>query len=218
MESLEPRLLLSGEGIGIEKFVYVEYSPPAGEIMCNDYAYGKPVELTMEYTGGGADATDTIQPPDKYAVTDEPGFEPFEPIVDIIATSASNLLCATPGNTFFSGEVALGEEFVLDVDNAYCLDRFKSDTYIYIMDDCDLLQTIKYHTSCSAPIQLGDTIGGVQITGFFGTNGIGAELPEEIEGHGADADTPAEAIDADIGQTVAWTYVVTNVDQGPLAT
>ena len=218
MEPLEPRLLLSGDGIDIEKFVYVEPAPTAGDIMCNDYAYGKPVELTMKYTGGGADATDTIQPPGKYAVTDEPGFEPYEAIVDIVATSSSNLACASPGNTFFSGEVALGDEFVLDVDNAACLDLFKSNTYIYIMDtDANLLQTVQYHTSCSAPIQLGDVVGGVEINGFFGTSGIGAELPDEIDGYGADADEPGDAINADIGQTVVWTYVVTRTGDGPLS-
>jgi len=218
MESLEPRVLLSGDGIDIEKFVYVEPAPIAGEIMCNDYAYGKPVELTMKYTGGGADATDTIQDPGKYAVTDEPGFEPYEALVDIIATSASNLACASPGNTFFSGEVVLGEEFVLDVDNAACLDRFRSNTYIYIMDtESNLLQTVQYHTSCSAPIQLGDVVGGIEVNGFFGTNGIGAELPEEVDGYGADADGPGDAIDAFIGDTVVWTYVVSNIDQGPLS-
>jgi|GEM_PF-3263955 len=218
MESLEPRLLLSGDGIDIEKFVYVEPAPIAGEIMCNDYAYGKPVELTMKYTGGGADATDTIQSPCKYDVTDEPGFEPYEAIVDIIATSACNLLCASPGNTFFSGQVALGDEFVLDVDNAACLDHFKANTYIYIMDtDSNLLQTVQYHTSCSAPIQLGDVVGGVEVNGFFGTNGIGAELPDEVDGYGADADDPEDAIEAFIGDTVVWTYVVTRTGDGALS-
>ncbi|MDP6547037.1 MAG: SdrD B-like domain-containing protein, partial [Phycisphaerae bacterium] len=221
MEPLEPRLLLSGDGIDVEKFVYVEAAPDAGDIMCNDYAYGKPVELTMKYTGGGADATDTLQPPGKYAVTDEPGFEPFEAIVDIIASSASNLSCVSPGNTFFSGEdIALGDEFVLDVDNAACLDRFKSNTYIYIMDadDGDLLQTVQYHTSCSAPIQLGDVVGGIEVNGFFGTNGIGADLDDaDEEGYGDDADTPAEAVNADIGRTVVWTYAVTRTGDGLLS-
>ena len=218
MESLEPRLLLSGDGIDIEKYVYVEPAPPAGDIMCNDYAYGKPVELTMKYTGGGADATDTLQPLGKYNVTDAPGFEPYEAIVDIIATSSSHLACASPWNTFFSGQVALGDEFVLDVDNAACLNRFSANTYIYIMDtEANLLQTVQYHTSCSAPIHLGDVVGGVEVTGFFGTNGIGAELPDEIDGYGEDADTPGEAIDADIGQTVVWTYVVTRTGDGLLS-
>jgi len=226
METLEPRLLLSGSvesGIDIEKFVYVEpaVTPDAGDIMCNDYAYGKPVELTMKYTGGGADATDTMQPLGKYNVTDAPGFTPGTPLVDIIASSSSNLACVSSGNTFFSGEdIALGEEFVLDVDNAACYDRFKSNTYIFIMTtDGDLLQTVQYHTSCSAPIHLGDTVGGVEINAFFGTNGIGKDLDDIVEESpiGEDADTPADAISADVGSTVVWTYVVTNIDQEPLS-
>ena len=219
MESLEPRLLLSG--VDIEKVVYVEPAgdPNAGDIMCNDYAYGKPVELTMKYTGGGADATDTMQPPCKYDVTDEPGFEPYEPVVDIIASSSSNLACVSPGNTFFSGQVALGQEFVMDVDNAACLSRFAANTYIFIMDTGgDLLQTVQYHTSCSAPIHLGDVVGGVEVNGFFGTNGIGNDLDDQEEpGIGQDADTPVDAISADIGSTVVWTYIVTNVDQDPMS-
>jgi hypothetical protein len=223
METLEPRLLLSGDGIDIEKFVYVEpvSDPGAGDIMCNDYAYGKPVELTMKYTGGGSDATDTMQPLGKYGVTDEPGFLPGEAVVDIIASSSSNLACVSPGNTFFSGEdIALGDEFVLDVDNAYCQDKFSANTYIFIMDTSgELLQTVQYHTSCSAPIHLGDIVGGIEVNGFFGTNGIGNDLDNVTEepGIGEDADTAGEAINADIGRTVVWTYVLTNIDQEPLS-
>jgi len=226
-ELLEERLLLSvyGDtvtGINIEKYVRVdEPASDDGQIMCEDYEYGKPVELTMGYTAGGADATVTMQAPGKYAVTDEPGFVPYETtIANIIASSENSLAAVSPENTFFSGQVDLGDEFLLDVDNAGGLDSFKANTYIYILDtDDNLVQTVQYHTSCSAPIHLGDVVGGIEVRGFFGTNGIGNSLSEDVgEGYGADADDPdgSDVPEIAVGEQVIWTYVVTNIDQPPL--
>ena len=225
-ELLEERLLLSASptGIDIEKYVRVEPVSDTGDIMCKEYAYGKPVTLTMGYTGGGANATDTAQWPGKYAVIDEPGFVPYEALdAYIIASSEKTFSSVATENTLFNGQVALGGEFVLDVANATALDQFKANTYIYISDLNDnLLQTVQYHTSCSAPIVLGDVVGGIEVRGFFGTNGIGANVADadaDPDDCGADADDPTggDAPDAPLGERVVWTYVVTNVDQGPLA-
>jgi len=54
METLEPRLLLSGDGIDIEKFVYAEpvSVPNTGEVICGGYAG----ENTIDQTGQDADS------------------------------------------------------------------------------------------------------------------------------------------------------------------
>lgn len=82
-------------------------------------------------------------------------------------------------NTYFEGDVNLGEAFILKVDNATKKSRFKSNTYIFIMDmDGNVLQTVQYHTSGSAPIVLGGVVGGLTLTGYVGEGGS-ATLPED---------------------------------------
>ena len=137
--------------------------------------FGKPLELTFQYTGGGEDVTDTHQPEGKYSVSGDPN---EAATVHILASSKGKLKDVDPSNTFFDGVVNLGDEFTLDVDNAG-KDKFGSKTFIYILDpDDNLLQTVEYHTSCSAPIVLGDVIGGVTLTEYVGEGGM-ATLPED---------------------------------------
>lgn len=44
-----------------------------------------------------------------------------------------------------------------------------------------MLQTVKYHTSCSAPITLGDVLGNATLTGIIDEFGNSAFLPPTIE-------------------------------------
>jgi hypothetical protein len=75
-------------------------------------------------------------------------------------------------------------------------DRFKSNTFIYVFDDfaafaagSDPLQTMRYHTSCSQPIQLGDVIGSVTLVGYVGEDG--SVSPLRALGVGELTQTPA---------------------------
>jgi hypothetical protein len=92
-----------------------------------------------------------------------------------------------------------------------------SNTYFYILDENNnVLQRIQYHTSCSAPIVLLDTIGAVQLTGYLG-DAPGAPVikaPEPV--YGVDADTLATSVPVVVGDEVTFTYVVTNLGKEEL--
>ena len=171
--------------------------------------FGKPIELTFEYTGGGEDATVTHQPENKYSVEGDPE---DEPTVHIIASSKSQLEEATPSNTFFNGVVDLGMPFTLDVENA-CTSKFGSKTFVYILDlDDSLLQTVEYHTSGSAPIVLGDIIGGVTLVGYVGQDGS-ATLSEDPTVFASGTGPDCTFVPTELG-TYAVTFTVTDDDTG----
>ena len=73
---------------------------------------------------------------------------------------------------------ARGETFGIDA-TAAGEGKLKAETYVHIFDPTGelLLQTIKFHTSCSQPLALGDEFGGVQLVGFIGEHGATAGLP-----------------------------------------
>jgi len=200
--------LLPLTAVDIQNYVRVEVISAGDTVMCREYDFGKPVTLTFAYTGGGEDATDTGQAEGKYAVSGDPN---EAAAVHIVASSEKYLSDVLPANTLFSGTVGLGDKFVLDVANASGLDSFRSNTYIFLQDTGgEVLQTVQYHTSCSTPITLGDIVGGLTLTGFFGTNGIGASLADEPgDDIGEDADEPTGP-EAAIGDMAIWTYIVTN--------
>jgi predicted extracellular nuclease len=63
-------------------------------------------------------------------------------------------------NIYFSGDVDSGESFTIDGD-------FGSQTFVHIFssDGGALLQTISFHTSCSAPLVIGDQYGSISLAG-----------------------------------------------------
>ncbi len=213
--------------ISMDKFVRVETVTDEGP-GSRTYNPRTPVTLTFDYTGGGEDATDTYQRWNQYSVGGDPD---DAPVVDIIASSKAKFENVLPENTYYSGQVTLGEQFVVAVDNAatsysststsqHTPNLFKPDTYIYILDHAtgEVLQSIKYHTSGSEPIVAGDVIGGLTLTGFSFPDGKGAKVgqePPEIT-YGDDADE-GPGMQVFVGDSVTWTYVVSNPGDVPLA-
>ncbi|MDU8913535.1 cadherin repeat domain-containing protein [Aestuariicoccus sp. MJ-SS9] len=67
---------------------------------------------------------------------------------------------------YFSGDVEFGESFTAAAADGG-RNEFGSETYIHVFDSSGgtLLQTINYHTSCSAPITIGDQVGLVSLQG-----------------------------------------------------
>ena len=67
---------------------------------------------------------------------------------------------------YFSGDVDFGQSFTA-LASAAGDEKFGSETFIHIFsaDGGQLLQTINYHTSCSAPITIGDELGLVSLDG-----------------------------------------------------
>jgi uncharacterized repeat protein (TIGR01451 family) len=76
-----------------------------------------------------------------------------------------------------------------------------------------LLQTVGYHTSCSAPIVLGDVIGGVTLTGYMGETGIEEGIPGGELGDPADEPMGPAVLQ---GETVVFNFEVANAGNFPL--
>ena len=56
--------------------------------------------------------------------------------------------------------------------------ELRSETWVLFKTlSGDLLQKVKFHTSCSQPLKLGDIFGGMQLVGFIDKNGNGSSLP-----------------------------------------
>ncbi|MCH8869786.1 MAG: hypothetical protein IIC85_08745, partial [Chloroflexi bacterium] len=133
--------------------------------------FGKPQVLTMEYTGGSL--ISNTQGGKAQLKFDAPLGSP-EP-VRIIANDKDNPFDSKAKVWFDSltASVALNVTFEIDATNAGS-SRLKSDTRVHILDGNDnLLQTVKFHTSCSKPLNLGDQFAGSQLVGFLGENGLG---------------------------------------------
>ncbi|WP_176445332.1 cadherin repeat domain-containing protein, partial [Maliponia aquimaris] len=66
---------------------------------------------------------------------------------------------------YFDGTVAAGDSFTA-LASAAGRNEFGSETRVHIFDDDGTyLQTINFHTSCSAPIAIGDQYGSVSLVG-----------------------------------------------------
>ncbi|MCH8063396.1 MAG: hypothetical protein IH861_12955 [Chloroflexi bacterium] len=64
------------------------------------------------------------------------------------------------------GDIGLGGTFLLNALSAG-ENKLKADKRVDIFNDSgDLLQTVKFHTSCSKPLLVGDRFGGVLLVDF----------------------------------------------------
>ncbi|KON31518.1 hypothetical protein AC482_00580 [miscellaneous Crenarchaeota group-15 archaeon DG-45] len=131
----------------------------------------KPQVLVMRYTGDNI--LSHHQDPRKVVVSGDPGFAPEAHII----AANKKVQDLHKAKIFFDGNVALGDTFGIDATLAG-ENKLPADTYVHIFDlGGELLQTIKFHTSCSQPLVLGDQYGGVQLVGFIGEHGATTGLP-----------------------------------------
>ncbi|MCK4872827.1 MAG: hypothetical protein KAS72_08895 [Phycisphaerales bacterium] len=156
------QMLVEGDQFGSALVVGCvgEDRPVKGDL-CNHGA--KPQRLTMKYAGGDCSATSHFQHPRKVSCDGDPM---DAPVVWILATDKSNPDRAN-AKIWFSGSVPLGGLFDIDATKA-SQTRLRSNTYLHIFDATGetLLQTVKFHTSCSQPLVLGDQYGAAQLIEF----------------------------------------------------
>ena len=185
-------------GVDIEKLVRVEPNSPDpggfGGDLCDDL--GKPIGLTFRYVGGDA-VNQTGQKDGKASAS---GASVFDDTVTISAGGKKG-----KGGGLFNQEVALGETFTITSSGGK--GKFGSTTDISLAGDSGI-QSLEYHTSCSAPIQLGDRIGGLELVGYQGEEGS-TSIPVSNPTDNVDADN-APGVEAIVGDNIVFTYIVNN--------
>ncbi len=161
---------------------------------------GKPITVTMEYTGLDCSASSNTQAPDKWFCED---FGPLPDTAYIVVSKDED--CEQ--DIFFAGFVSVGGTYVIDGrllaatanDGAKSLgdvassrmagamgfhtqtdlgfpspaaDTLPANVYICIFDTegGTLLQHIKFHASCSQPLFRGDQFGSARIVDAMGEN------------------------------------------------
>jgi hypothetical protein len=124
----------------------------------------KPQKLEMKYTGDKCTATHDEQDVGKVSCTDNVA-SPLPATVRIVASEKAGGL----GKIWFNGIVNLNGTFFIDATNAGAT-TLAADTFVLIKDAVTgaVLQTIKFHTSCSQPLNEGDQFGSLELVGFVG--------------------------------------------------
>lgn len=133
--------------------------PDVGESCCTDG--NKPNELDLTYTGMDCLSATNSQDEDKFVCSGDTFGEPEV----FIMVSDDEDPDSDDASIYFASPVSLGELFTVDADSIG-RDRFQSRTYVYIFtaDGATLLQSIEFHTSCSQPLNIGETFGGFELT------------------------------------------------------
>lgn len=129
---------------------------PGGDV-CED---GRKLEtLTMIYTGDDCSATFNSQDSGSVICSDSNGGPNNAAEVNIRASTKEDP-DQRNSDSLFNGVVALNGSFTLDAVGVTRQNRLGGDTYIQIEAlDGTVLQNVKFHTSCSQPLNAGDQFG-----------------------------------------------------------
>jgi hypothetical protein len=118
---------------------------------------GRPQAIEMRYEGSDCSASQHQQSPDKAPCSGDPANAPQ---VQIVAMNKDGKL------VWFNGIVSLGETFWID-SKGIGKSTLEADTRIEIYDLAGKsLQSLKAHTSCSQPLNIGDQFGSLELIGF----------------------------------------------------
>ena len=157
--------LFLGDGFGT--LLLTQFVDENGDIDCDapvDLCAGNEAKvLTMMYTGAAASSHSQGS---KVTVTDHNGGPgATDPV--FIRSSNKDGPTDTSGKVWFEGVVALGGSFGIDATNEG-VTKLTNDTRIHIFtsDGNTLLQSVKFHTSCSKPLRIDDQFGASKLTGF----------------------------------------------------
>ncbi len=140
--------------------------PPQAEDCCD--SGNKLQTVTMQYTAQNCDASQNSQDPRK-VLCDEADPPPVLPEVVWIRASDKRDPNRHHAKIWFDGPVDLMIDdgiFVIDAATAGKR-KLKSNTWVHVFEisaqgDLTLLQTLKFHTSCSQPLSAGDQFGSLR--------------------------------------------------------
>ncbi len=174
--TLSMTMILAIAGVSQATIITGPYIP--GDLC--DALLGKPLAIEFQYVYGVS--VNTAQD-SKAGIIFNSGLPDDDGTSWIIVTDEGDASSALggAGSRHFQGNVLFNETFVADE----VLDSFGSQVYVHFFDDDtggSLLQSVFYHTSCSAPIQLGDVIGSATLVAYQGDSGSasidGNPIPE----------------------------------------
>ncbi|MDH3587824.1 MAG: hypothetical protein OEQ74_00325 [Gammaproteobacteria bacterium] len=140
--------------------------PAPGDTICEK----RPTAIQFRYTGGDCLASKNDQPSDKFECED------FASANGPVAISIFN------GDKIYASISDALPGTLIDATAANAgRNDFDSEVHIEIRDSAgNLLQFVRLHTSCSQPLALGDSFGGMEVTSFTneeqGTVQSGAEV------------------------------------------
>ena len=153
------------------------YSSLPGHPPCDYCEAGQdPSQLTIKYTGEDCSATDHSQDPAKVSCSGDPVF------VSPVYVFSNNKNTPYAGGTekiWFEGWVDLNDTFI--IDSAYeGHSKLSNDTYVYFLDgpEGNILQSVKFHTSCSEPLYENDQFGAAELKSFVAEGGAVIECGE----------------------------------------
>jgi len=118
-----------------------------GSVACGICVNGKLETLTLLYDGD--DYTSHGQSSDKASVDPDPALAPLPVNAFIKVTEDKH-----DGDVLFQGAVMIGQLFEFEAENSVKVEIFDGST---------LVQTIRFHASCSQPLAKLDTFGGITI-------------------------------------------------------
>jgi len=176
-----------------EGCVDVPSEPPSG----ND-CVGRVVSMTLKYTGEDCGASSHTQDAKKVSCDGDPAFA--EPVSILVTDKKGNRIWAS------ETDILLGESIVVDAANGG-KSQLDADTKFVISDGSGaVIQEVRFHTSCSQPLNAGDQFGSLYLTSFTSTEGGEVSEPAEEPSEVCVTELPADPG----AYEVEYTYMVTN--------
>ena len=152
--------------------------PPMGSDCCESIS-GKPKKITLKYTGQGCSATNTTQESGKFSCNDFSGGPNNDPSVYIKVNEKED----GSGDVYFNGTVGINTVFTAATSSS----SLPSNTYVlvYSSQGGTLLQKVKIHTSCSAPLVPGEQFGSMLLESAEWANGSFCDVNSGSSGGGS---------------------------------
>ena len=147
--------------------VFVEVpTPPTGAGVCEIFSADgalctkRPTEISLRYNGGDCTQSMNTQDPGKISCSGDAGT--VEPVRIVVSKpDGKNVSLDTGG-----ANVAIGDVVTATAATAG-RSELDSDSLARIFDGAgNLLQEVRFHTSCSQDLRVGDVFGGVEVAGF----------------------------------------------------
>jgi hypothetical protein len=124
--------------------------------------------MHFRYNGGDCSQSDNLQTRQEFTCTDTTNNNTTQQEVSesyIVATSRSG------NETYFSGPVAVGEEYTLNANEEYSVLNGEMTITIFNSEGGTILQTTDLLLDCTSPLFLFDKFGSSQVTAWKETSG-----------------------------------------------